>query len=116
VTCPACHGSLEVRAEGSGHLHFTCRIGHAFSMREMVEAYERFFEDTLWTAIRAAEELQQLLRDVADDRPHAPEDIPEANYESRRNRAARQAATLRRLLEEYEPIRFSETYDEGERE
>ena len=55
-------------------------------------------------------------RDVADDRPHAPEDIPEANYESRRNRAARQAATLRRLLEEDEPIRFSETYDEGERE
>jgi hypothetical protein len=64
----------------------------------------------------AAEELQELLRGVADYCPHVSEDIPEANYESRSNRAARQAATLRRLLEDDEPIRFSETVDEGERE
>src|SRR5262249_40188887 len=36
ITCPACHGSMRVRAEGGGHLHFTCRIGHAYSLREML--------------------------------------------------------------------------------
>src|SRR6266498_600926 len=71
VTCPTCHGSLRVRGEGNGHLHFTCRVGHAFSLQEALEAHEEFFEDTVWAAIRAAEELEQLLADGPGRMPRA---------------------------------------------
>lgn len=113
ITCPACHGSLRVRAEGGGHLHFTCRIGHAYSLREMLEAHEHFLEDTVWTAVRSAEELQQLLRDVVEYRIHAPGDAPAANYEQRRRSAGELAAALRRLLERDEPIKFSAAEENG---
>jgi two-component system, chemotaxis family, protein-glutamate methylesterase/glutaminase len=109
VTCPTCHGSLEVRAEGRGYLHFTCRIGHAFSLREMLEAHERFLEDTMWSAVRAAEELQQILHDVIQYRRRLPADVPEADYEARRQRAAAQAAAVRGVLERDEPITFDPT-------
>src|SRR5437667_2160577 len=99
ITCPTCHGSLRVRAEGNGHLHFTCRVGHAFSLKEALEAHEQFFEDTVWTAIRAAEELEQLLADVIDYRRRGGDAGPEATYTQRCRRAHEDAVNLRRLLD-----------------
>src|SRR5437867_7709685 len=108
VTCPTCHGSLRVRAEGKGHLHFTCRVGHAFSLKEALEAQEQFFEDTVWAAIRAAEELEQLLADVIDYRRDGNDAGPEATYAQRRQRAHQDAAGLRRVLDGDQPITFTE--------
>ncbi|SRR6266540_1706015 len=107
VTCPTCHGSLRVRGEGNGHLHFTCRVGHAFSLQEALEAHEEFFEDTVWAAIRAAEELEQLLADVIDYRRRVADAGPDATYEERRRRARADAAGLRRLLDGGQPIVFT---------
>src|SRR5437867_1901127 len=107
VTCPTCHGSLRVRAEGNGHLHFTCRVGHAFSLQEALEAHEDFFEDTVWAAIRAAEELEQLLADVIDYRRRGADVGPDGTYEERRRRAHADAAGLRRVLDRDQPIVFA---------
>lgn len=113
VTCPVCHGVLEVRVEGEGHLHFTCRIGHVFSLREAVQAHEQFLEETLWSAVKSAEELQQLLHDLIAD--HARFALaPEAAYEARRQRVAEQAAALRRVVEEDQPITFAEPEEPDE--
>jgi len=106
VTCPTCHGSLRVRAEGNGHLHFTCRVGHAFSLKEALEAHEQFLEDTVWAAIRAAEELEQLLADVIDYRRRGGDAGPDATYAQRRQRAHEDAASLRRVLDGDQPITF----------
>jgi len=106
ITCPTCHGSLRVRAEGNGHLHFTCRVGHAFSLKEALEAHEQFFEDTVWAAIRAAEELEQLLADVIDYRRRGAAAGPDGTYEERRRRAHEDAASLRAVLDDDQPIAF----------
>jgi two-component system chemotaxis response regulator CheB len=112
VTCPACHGSLEVRVEGAAHLHFTCRVGHSFSLREVLAAHERFLEDAIWASIRATEELEQLLADVIEFRQRSGVPGDDGTYEERRRRARAQAEALRRLVEQDGPITF--TVDPGE--
>ena len=97
---------LNVRAEGAGYLSFTCRIGHAFSLKDLVIALEQLFEDTVWAAIRAAEEIDALLGDVTAYGRRVTDGPPEATYEERRHRAREQAAMLRQLMEDGEPITF----------
>src|SRR5262245_18434320 len=112
ITCPTCHGSLEVRAEGDVHLHFTCRVGHAFSLEEVLTTLEEFLEDTIWSAIRGHEELAALLGDVIAYRARFTGFGRDGSYERRRRRAADQAAALRALFEREEPITFTELPDE----
>jgi two-component system chemotaxis response regulator CheB len=108
ITCPTCHGSLEVRVEGAGHLHFTCRVGHSFSLTEVLTSLEEFLEDTVWAAIRASEELAALLHDAIDFRSRMPDGVPDGTYERRRRRAVDQAAALRAIVERNEPITFAD--------
>jgi hypothetical protein len=96
-----------VRAEGEGHLHFTCRVGHAFSVTEVIGALEELFENTLWAGVRAAEEIHALLGDLTEFRLRAPRAPPEATYERRLRLAMAQAAALRRLIEDNVPITFT---------
>jgi two-component system, chemotaxis family, protein-glutamate methylesterase/glutaminase len=115
ITCPVCHGCLAVRAEGAGHLHFTCRVGHSLSLREVLTSLEQYLEDTLWNAIRGSEELVALLDDVIAYRARLPEVTPDGSYEPRRRRAAEQVRVLRALVDGDEPITFSEEPSGGER-
>jgi two-component system, chemotaxis family, protein-glutamate methylesterase/glutaminase len=108
IACPQCHGVLRVRAEGAGHLNFTCRVGHALSLKELVAALERLFEDSVWAAIRSAEEIDALLGDVLAFRARVADPPPEATYEDRRRRARQQALALRELIDGDEPITFRE--------
>lgn len=112
IACPVCHGVLNVRAEGTGHLAFTCRIGHAFSLKEVMIALEHLFEDTVWAAIRASEEIDALLGDVVAFRQRVTDGPSDATYEERRRRARQQAARLRQLLERDDPITFRDPSDE----
>ena len=106
IACPVCHGVMNVRGEGAGYLVFTCRVGHAFSLKEFVIALEQLFEDTVWAAIRAAEEIDALLGDIVTFRQRTAEAAPDATYEDRRQRARQQAVSLRQLMERDEPITF----------
>ena len=107
ITCPTCHGCLEVRGEGVGHLHFTCRVGHSFSLREVLTSLEGFLEDTVWSAIRGSEELVALLEDVIAYRARLPDRGPDPAYEKRLRRARQHATALRALVEADEPITFA---------
>jgi two-component system chemotaxis response regulator CheB len=63
--CPDCPGALSVRVEGArGHLHFRCRIGHAYSLEELLLAKEREIEDRLFAVIVVFEEMAALLGDL----------------------------------------------------
>lgn len=114
ITCPACHGSLEVRAEGAGHLHFTCRIGHSLSLREVLTSLEGFIEDTVWSAIRGNEELVALLEDVVAYRARLVNGVPDATYDDRLRRARQYGTALRALVEADEPLTFAEAASGGE--
>jgi hypothetical protein len=74
VVCPDCPGSLWVREEGhKGYLVFECRIGHLYSLEQLIALKEQRFEEHLWAAVSAGEELSALLGDLglAGDRRRA---------------------------------------------
>jgi hypothetical protein len=102
--CPACPGTLRVRAEGRrGYLEFTCRIGHRFSAHETFVAKERAAEDHLWAAVLGFEEIAALAHDLA---AHATRyGWPEASaYNEREASAMAQAAAVRQLVVNQRPI------------
>ena len=107
VSCPDCPGVLGVSLEDD-HLRFRCRIGHVYSLQDLIEAKERRLEDLLLAPVTALDELATLLRDViAMGRGIGP---PE-RFEARAARALGHAETIRGLIEENEPTRLDDDAD-----
>jgi len=63
-TCPECHGTL-FEVEDKRFQRYRCRIGHAYSPKSLEADQAKAVEDVLWTAVRALEERQALLVDIA---------------------------------------------------
>src|SRR5262245_23467717 len=63
LTCPDCPGVLEVSSDEE-HLLFRCRIGHTYSLQDLIQAKETRLEDLLWAPVTALEELIALLHDT----------------------------------------------------
>ncbi|MFT3771929.1 MAG: hypothetical protein QM820_41510 [Minicystis sp.] len=93
ITCPDCSGAIGVHAEGRAQLVLECRIGHVYSVAEMIFAKEKRAETLVWAAISALEELAAFLRDTGADPVRAEGAVAEA-------------AALRRVLEGVEPARI----------
>lgn len=90
LVCPDCAGTLVVRREGA-ELSFRCRIGHVYAVPELLEAKEEVLERRLWSVVAALEELAAALRDLG---LHA----------ERAERAERDAAAVRRVIEDNDPV------------
>jgi two-component system chemotaxis response regulator CheB len=95
VTCPACSGVLSAQNEGGSLLVFACRIGHAFSVAELVMDEEQHVEHMLWRAVSALEELAATLRDLGSD----PERV---------RQAAADADAIRRIIQRTRPAQLGE--------
>ncbi len=93
MSCPECPGTLFVRRPMADTLTFTCRIGHTYTLAELVMAKERSCEEFLWAAVCALEELHALLHDARVD--------PE-----RARRALAEAALVRAVIEKSVPARI----------
>jgi len=63
LVCPDCSGNLVISVQ-SDHLTFSCRVGHAYGLSELVLAKDAALEATLWRAAFAFEELEALLSDL----------------------------------------------------
>jgi len=63
-TCPECHGTL-FEVKDKRFQRYRCRIGHAWSPKSLEADQAKAVEDVLWTAVRALEERQALLVDIA---------------------------------------------------
>ena len=63
-TCPDCRGSLKQIDEG-GIIRYRCRVGHAYSYREMLREKEQSVEQALWVAMQTLEERAQMLDGLA---------------------------------------------------
>ena len=102
VSCPDCDGSLSVEPEGKrADLVFKCRVGHTYSVTELLVAKEERLHARLWTAYTALMELEALLHDLAAR--EANED-GRRRYGERSEVARRQAGRLRRLIEDDTPV------------
>jgi hypothetical protein len=104
LSCPDCSGVLEVEAGGASHLHFRCRIGHAYSLAGLLGIKEQILEDRLWTVVMTLEELATLLADLeAWAEGRCGPEIPGPCRERRRALEGH-AATIRRLLDRDQPL------------
>ena len=63
ISCPECPGVLGV-VRREHHLTFRCRIGHTYSLQDLIISKEQRLEEALWTTVTALEELSRLLRDI----------------------------------------------------
>ena len=65
-TCPECNGAIrEIEGEPIGR--YRCRVGHAYSADDFIEAKERGVEDALWLALQTLQEQAQVLESLASD-------------------------------------------------
>jgi two-component system, chemotaxis family, protein-glutamate methylesterase/glutaminase len=90
--CPECGGVLSERPDGSG---YQCRVGHGYSVQDLVDAQREAIEAAIWSAIRGLEETAELNRRLAgrDSSGRLAERFRERALE-----ATEHADTLRRLL------------------
>ncbi len=96
LVCPECSGSVTVRRQDR-HVTLACRVGHAYSVAELVTGKEAALEEDMWRAVYAFEELDALLADL---QPHRLTDG--FGSEACRKRCAlarRQAMLLRSIIE-----------------
>jgi two-component system chemotaxis response regulator CheB len=97
-SCPECGGSLWELAVG-GVSSFRCRVGHAYTIRSLVDRHAHALERALWTSYRALEERAALSRRLArrlSDRGRAES---AARFERQAEASAAQADELKRLLD-----------------
>lgn len=63
--CPECHGVL-MQVKEAGRMRFRCHTGHAYSAESLLADIRNSIETTLWSAIRAMQEGDLLLRKMAE--------------------------------------------------
>jgi two-component system chemotaxis response regulator CheB len=102
LICPDCRGSLTVRLQGR-LASFTCRIGHTYSLEELLVGKESALETRMWEAVYAFEEMAALLTDL--DRHGLAQGIGPAACRERAGLTREQAIRLRSLIQVDRPLR-----------
>jgi two-component system chemotaxis response regulator CheB len=101
LVCPDCAGNLVVRRDAE-FMTFRCRVGHAYSLVELVTAKETTLETRLWSAVFAFEELQALLTEL--DAHGLAESLDSGACRDRAALAGRQAERLRAIIQDDRPL------------
>jgi len=96
LVCPDCSGNLVISVHGD-HISFTCRVGHAYGLTELVLAKDTALEAVLWSAVFAFEELEALLSDLRTHGLTAAFDAGACRARAELARA--QASRLRAIIE-----------------
>ncbi|HWB53364.1 MAG TPA: chemotaxis protein CheB [Tepidisphaeraceae bacterium] len=101
-TCPQCGGALRETTKG-GLTKYICHVGHSFTYEGLATGQREQLEITLWSAIRALEEMAELRRRLAKrSRKYQMDDMAE-RYLSQADEAEHRATALRALLLTYKP-------------
>jgi two-component system chemotaxis response regulator CheB len=94
ISCPECRGPLSVH--DMGPVEFRCRVGHAFSLKKLIEDHTSAQENKLYEAILVLEEGAGLAEFAMKDA--APESRPALKKEA--DQLREHAAAIRRMIEE----------------
>ncbi len=99
LVCPDCQGTLW-EISGSRPPRYRCHTGHGFSLRSLAAVQQEATENALWSAVRALQEKEVLLRRIAALDRSAGDDAHAQQAEDEASTLGEQAQRLRKLLEE----------------
>jgi two-component system, chemotaxis family, protein-glutamate methylesterase/glutaminase len=100
LSCPDCSGVLTVHAEGARHhLVLTCRVGHQFSVTDLLIAKEERLEDRLWASLHGLQELCELLQDLGVFADRHGVGHLRTSFTERAARANADAGVIRMIIE-----------------
>jgi hypothetical protein len=105
LVCPDCDGNLILRVEDH-HASFHCRVGHAYSVEELVLSKEHGLEARMWRAVFGFAEYEALLHGLA--RLHLLDEPWAGPCQLRAALAAQQATRLRAIAETDTQIRLDD--------
>ncbi len=95
--CPECGGVLW-EIDQSGLLRFRCRVGHAYTARNLRAEQRQAVEIALWSALRALEENASLYKRMAERTRRINQEQSAEIFDDRAANAEANAATLRNFL------------------
>jgi len=98
--CPDCDGGLWEIA-GASPPRYRCHTGHAYSLRNLQHAQAERTDEALWSAFRALQERELLLRTALENADLPPADLPRVRQQV--GEIGRHAETLRELIERVPP-------------
>ncbi len=99
LTCPDCSGMLSLHVEGTkGHMTFACRVGHRYSVAELLTVKEEQLENRLWSALLALEEMNELLGDLAERATRLGLSATVVQMQDRATRAEAAGQTIRGVI------------------
>jgi two-component system chemotaxis response regulator CheB len=107
-SCPECGGTLwETHAGGA--LTFRCRVGHAYTLNNLIVRHSETVERTLWTAYRALEERAAMSRRVARRLSERGRTESAERFSRQAESSEREAADLKTLLDSFDTAPADET-------
>jgi two-component system chemotaxis response regulator CheB len=95
--CPDCGGVLW-ELEDNGFLRFRCRVGHAYTARNLGAEQRHAVETALWSALRALEESASLYRRMAERASSGAHPQAADQFEERAVNTSENARVLRDFL------------------
>lgn len=95
--CPECHGSLWEVDEG-GLLRFRCRVGHAYSIENLLAAQGSSMDAALWAAYRALEERAALTARMGARMEERGQTSLAERYREQTTETLQRAELIRRVL------------------
>lgn len=96
-TCPECHGTLWELNDQQPR-RFRCHTGHAYSERNLVALQGELVEDSIWSAVRALQEKEMLLRRMAEEALRNKHVAASLDYSAQARQAQQSAEVLRSLI------------------
>ncbi|HEU4884543.1 MAG TPA: chemotaxis protein CheB [Longimicrobium sp.] len=95
--CPECHGALWEVDEG-GLLRFRCRVGHAYSIENLLAAQGSSMDAALWAAYRALEERAALTARMGARMEERGQPALAQRYAEQTKETLQRAELIRRVL------------------
>ena len=109
LICPDCGGSISVSVT-DGLLVFRCRVGHLYSVDDVLVGKEAHIEHTMCAAVHAYAEMAAFLRTLGQRDRATP--IADTERARRAEQAEANARALRGILENDRRILLPEPLDD----
>jgi len=98
LTCPDCGGAIW-EFDKEGVLQFRCHVGHVYSSDSFVDEQAKTVEMAMWTALRALEEKEMLLKRLASRARDRGAELSVRQFETAAEAVAEKIGLIRRAID-----------------